>query len=162
MAAKTNTLKVTLPSDTTVLLTRDFNAPRDLVWQAMTNPEYVRQWWGPRGTSLTVCEIDFRPGGTWRFVEQGSDGVEHPFKGEYREIVAPERIVQTFIYDVAPFNEHEAVENMTLEEKGGRTTLTTLVQHKTKEARDGHVHSGMEQGSAETFDRLEELLEKLA
>lgn len=162
MAAKTNALKVTLPSDTTVLLTRDFNAPRDLVWQAMTNPEYVRQWWGPRGTSLTVCEIDFRPGGTWRFVEQGSDGVEHPFKGEYREIVAPEKIVQTFIYDVPPFNEHEAVENMTLEEKGGRTTLTTLVQHKTKEARDGHVHSGMEQGSAETFDRLEELLEKLA
>lgn len=162
MAAKTNALKVTLPSDTEILLTRHFDAPRELVWMAMTNPEYVKQWWGPRNTALTVCEIDFRPGGSWRFVERGADGVEHPFRGGYREIVAPERIVQTFIYDVAPFNEHVAVENMTLSEKDGRTTLTNLMRHDSKEARDGHVNSGMERGAAETMDRLEELLAKLA
>jgi uncharacterized protein YndB with AHSA1/START domain len=160
MGAKTNALKVTLPSDTQILLTREFNAPRHLVWEAMTKPELVKQWWGPRGTELSVCEIDLRPGGAWRFVSRGPDGIEHPFKGVYKEIAAPERIVQTWVYDVPPFNEFESVETATLEERDGRTTLETLVQHKTKEARDGHVGSGMEKGAGETMDRLEELLAK--
>jgi uncharacterized protein YndB with AHSA1/START domain len=162
MAAKTNALVVTLPSDTEILLTREFNAPRALVWEAMSKPENVKQWWGQRGSTLPVCEMDFRPGGTWHFVEREPSGAEHPFKGEYREISKPERVVHTFIYDVAPFNEFVAVENMTLSEHDGRTTLTTLVQHASKEARDGHVNSGMEKGAGETFDRLEELLAKLA
>lgn len=162
MAAKTNTLKVTLPSDTQIKLVREFNAPRNLVWEAMTKPELVKQWWGPRDNPLVTCDMDFRPGGAWRFVSRGPDGSEHPFKGVYKEIAAPERIVQTWIYDVPPFNEFESVETATLEEKDGRTTLTTLVQHKTKEARDGHVNSGMEPGAAETMDRLEELLAKMA
>jgi uncharacterized protein YndB with AHSA1/START domain len=162
MAAKVNALTVTLPSDTEILLTREFDAPRDLVWEAMTKPEYVKQWWGPRGSSLSVCEIDFRVGGAWHFVERSEDGSEHPFKGVYKEIVAPERVVQTWKYDVPPFNEFESVETMTLTERDGRTYFETLVKHKTKEARDGHVNSGMERGAGETFDRLAELLAKLA
>lgn len=162
MAAKVNALKVTLPSDTEILLTREFDAPRDLVWEAMTKPEYVRQWWGPKGSSLSVCEIDFRVGGEWHFVERSEDGSEHPFKGVYKEIAAPERVVQTWIYDVPPFNEFESIETMTLTERDGRTHFQTLVKHTSKEARDGHVNSGMERGAGETFDRLAELLAKLA
>jgi uncharacterized protein YndB with AHSA1/START domain len=162
MAARTHELKVTLPSDREILLVREFDAPRALVFEACTTPEHVRQWWGPRGTELTVCEIDFRPGGVWRFVSRGTDGVEHPFKGVYREIAAPERVVQTWMYDVPPFNEFESVETMTLTEHDGRTTMTTHVLHQTKEARDGHVQAGMERGASETMDRLEELLAKMA
>jgi uncharacterized protein YndB with AHSA1/START domain len=162
MAAKTNQLTVTLPSDTEIKLVREFDAPRKLVWEASTKPELVKQWWGPRGSELTVCEIDLRPGGAWRFVSRDADGNEHPFTGVYREIVAPERIVQTWKYDVPPFNEFESVETMTLSERDGRTTLTTMVLHQSKEARDGHVGSGMEKGAAETMDRLEELLAKTA
>jgi uncharacterized protein YndB with AHSA1/START domain len=162
MAAKTNALKVTTPSDTTILLEREFNAPRGLVWKAISTPELVKQWWGLRDSTLTVREFDFRPGGTWSYLSRGSDGSEHPFKGEYREITPTDKIVQTFIYDVPPFNEFVAVENMTLTERDGKTTLATLVEHDSKEARDGHLHSGMEAGAGETMDRLEELLEKMA
>ena len=161
MAAKTNALKVTTPSDTTVLLEREFDAPQKLVWEAVTTPEYVKQWWGRRGSTLSRCEIDFRVGGEWRFTEKSADG-EHPFRGEFRQITPTEKIVQTFIYDVAPFNEFVAVENMTLIERDGKTTLRTLVEHSSKEARDGHLQSGMEQGAGETMDRLEELLAKMA
>jgi uncharacterized protein YndB with AHSA1/START domain len=158
MAGKTNALTVTLPSDTEIVLVREFDAPRDLVFEACTKPEYVSQWWGPRGSSLTVCEIDFRIGGEWHYVNKMPDGSEHPFRGVFREILAPERLSYTWIYDVAPFNQFEAIETMVLEEIDGRTLATTTVKHETKEARDGHVNSGMEGGAAETLDRLEELL----
>ena len=162
MAAKTNTLKVTLPDDTTVRLEREFNAPRALVFEAMSKPEYIKQWWGPRGSTLIQCDMDFRVGGAWRFVERGADGSEHPFKGVYKEIDAPERVTWTFIYDVPPFDIYEAVETVTLTEINGRTKLVVDSVHGSKEARDGHVQSGMEKGAAETYDRLEELLAKLA
>jgi len=162
MAARTNQLVVTLPSDTEILLVREFDASRHLVWKAMTTPELVKQWWGPRGSELSVCEIDLRVGGEWRFVSRGDDGTEHPFKGVYKEITEPERIVQTWIYDVAPFNEFASIETANLEEKDGRTTLRNHVQHQTKEARDGHVNAGMEGGAAETMDRLEELLANMS
>jgi uncharacterized protein YndB with AHSA1/START domain len=149
---------VTLPSDREIVLTREFDAPRRLVFEAMTKPEYIRQWWGPRGTSLAVCEMDLRPAGSWRFVTRAADGTEHPFKGEYLQIVPPERIVQTFVYDVAPFSDFEAVETMVLHERDGRTMLTSTVVHQSTEARDAHLQSGMEQGASETFDRLAELL----
>jgi uncharacterized protein YndB with AHSA1/START domain len=151
-------LKVTLPSDREILLTRTFDAPRRLVFEAMSRPEHVVRWWGFRGTTLTIVEMDLRPGGSWRFVLSGPDGQEHPFKGVYREIVPPERVVQTFIYDVEGIRDHEAVETMTLTEHDGKTTLTVNVLHKTKEARDGHLQSGMEAGSGQSYDRLEELL----
>lgn len=161
MAAKTNALKVTTPSDTTILLEREFNAPQKLVWEAITTPELVKQWWGRRGSTLSRCEIDFRVGGEWHFTERDKDG-EHPFRGEYRDITPTEKIVQTFIYDVPPFDDYVAVENMSLVEHDGKTTMRTLVEHISKEARDGYIQSGMEQGAGETMDRLEELLAKMA
>ena len=162
MAAKTNALKVTLPSDTEILLTREFDAPRHLVFEALTKPEYVAQWWGPHGSELLVNESDFRPGGTWRRIQRMPDGSEHPFKGTYREIDPPARLVWTFIYDVPPFDQMESVETATLEERDGRTILTALVRHQTKQARDGHLQSGMEKGAGESYDRLAEVIAKMA
>ena len=161
MAAKTNTLKVTLPTDTTIQLVREFDAPRALVWKAMSDPELVAQWWGPHGHTLTVKEMDFRVGGRWHFLSHDPEGNDHPFKGEYRQIAAPERVEQTWRYDVPPFDQYESIEAMTLEERDGRTTMTTVVTHASKVARDGHVQSGMEGGAAETFERLDALLETL-
>jgi uncharacterized protein YndB with AHSA1/START domain len=162
MAAKTNELKVTLPSDLEIQLVREFDAPARLVFEASTKPEYVKQWWGPHGTSLSVCEIDFRVGGEWRYVVRNEDGSEAQFRGVYREIVAPERVSYTWIFDVPPFDQFEAIETVVLEERDGRTIATTTVRHQTKEARDGHVQSGMERGAGETLDRLEALLAKMA
>ena len=112
MAAKTNQLKVTLPTDTTILLEREFDAPRHLVWDAMTKPEYVKQWWGPRGYTLPSCEIDLRVGGEWRYVSRAQDGSEYLFRGMYREITPVERLSYTWIFDVAPFNENVAIETV--------------------------------------------------
>jgi uncharacterized protein YndB with AHSA1/START domain len=151
-------LQITLPSDREILLTRVFAAPRRLIFEAISHPEHIVRWWGPHGSTLTVVVMDMRPGGSWRFVLKGPDGQEHPFKGVYREIVPPERVVQTFIYDVEGIRDHEALETLTLTEHEGKTTLTVNVLHKTKEARDGHLQSGMEAGAGQTYDRLEELL----
>jgi uncharacterized protein YndB with AHSA1/START domain len=144
-----------------MILTRVFNAPRRLVFEAHTKPEHVSRWWGLRGHTMSVCEMDFRPGGAWRFVLRSPDGREDPFKGVYREIVPPERLVYTFIYDVPGIRDHEAVETLTFEEHDGRTTLTNTMVHKTVEARDGHLQAGMEAGAAETLDRLAELVQMM-
>lgn len=157
-----NPMTLTLPSDREVVLTRVFDAPRALVFEALSKPEHVAQWWGPRRCTMSTCEMDFRPGGTWRLVLRDAEGNEFPFTGVYREITPPERVVQTFIFDVPPFNEHESVETMTLAEQDGRTILTTRSLYGSKEARDGHIQSGMESGAAETYDRLEEYVQTLA
>ena len=149
---------VTLPSDREILITRTFDAPRDLVFKAMTTPENIRQWYGPRGTVLGECKIDLRVGGAWRFVMRGPDGSQHAFSGVYREIQAPERIVQTWNYESIPGA--ETVETMTLRDVGGKTQMTTHVQHKSKASRDGHLQSGMEGGMRETLARLEELVSR--
>lgn len=151
-------LEVSLPSDTEIQLTRTFDAPKELVWRAFTEPELLRRWWGRRGSTMPVCEIDLRVGGTWRMTERGADGSEHPFRGEYLELEPPDRIVQTFIYDVPPMNEMPSVETATLTEQDGRTTVTAISKHPNKEARDAMLNSGMEAGAGETYDRLEELL----
>jgi uncharacterized protein YndB with AHSA1/START domain len=161
-APKRHALTVTLPSDREILLTRVFDAPRRLVFEACTRPEHVVRWWGPHGSTMTLCEMDFRPGGAWRFVVRMPNGQECPFKGEYREIVPPERVVQTFIYDVEFIRDFEALETMTLTEQDGKTTLQVIVLHQTKEARDGQVNSGMEAGASETYDRLAEFIQTLA
>jgi uncharacterized protein YndB with AHSA1/START domain len=153
---------VTLPSDREIRITRTFAAPRRLVFEACTRPEHLRRWWGPRGTTITHHEMDFRVGGRWRFVLRGPDGAEHPFCGEYREIDPPGRFAQTFVYDVPVIRDHPAVETATFDERAGHTTLTITILHGSKEARDGHLHSGMESGVAESHDRLEELLATLA
>jgi uncharacterized protein YndB with AHSA1/START domain len=154
-------LKITLPSDTEILMTRVFEAPRHLVFEAMTKPEYIRRWWGCMdGFSMPVCEVDFRVGGKYRFVGRGPDGVEIGFSGEYKEIVVPSKVVNTEIFD--PFPDAAALCTMTLEERDGRTYYQTLVQHDTKEARDGHVNSGMEYGAGLGLDKIEEIAQHLA
>jgi uncharacterized protein YndB with AHSA1/START domain len=151
-------LKITLPSDLEIVLTRVFDAPRRLLWEAVTKPEHVKQWWGCYGMTLSVCEIDFRVGGAWRFVFRKPDGTDDTFKGEYLEIVSPEKVVQTFIYDVDFIRDYPSIETMTLNETSGKTTLQVVIRHKTKEARDGHLNSGMEGGATQTYDRLAEFL----
>ena len=154
-------LKVTLPSDTELLLSRVFDAPRHLVWETMTTPEYVRRWWCCMdGYTMPVCEMDFRVGGKWRYVMVGADGNEAGFHGEYKEITPRERIVQTEIFE--PFPDSPSLCTMTLEERDGKTYYQTLVQHTSKEARDMHVQSGMEVGANIAFDRLEQVAQSLA
>ena len=146
---------MTLPSDTEFQLSRQFDAPRELVFDCWTKPEHVRRWWGCGGSELSVCDIDLRVGGKFRYV-LNMEGQEFGFNGVYQEIVRPERLVHTYIFE--PMPEHEAVVTVAFEEAAGRTTLTETTKHKSKESRDGHLNSGMEGGARATLDRLEELL----
>lgn len=149
------TAVVTLPTDTQVLITREFDAPRRLVYKAWTTPELIKRWWsGDRG-EVTITEVDLRAGGTWRYVMTANGGFEVAFHGEYREIVPGERIVSTEIFEGMP--EAEAVVTATFTENDGRTTLTMLVQHATREQRDAHINSGMEAGMQESMDHLEQV-----
>ena len=159
MGASGNKLEVTTPSDTVIQMTRVFDAPRDLVFEAHTSAEHISKWWGPRKYEVVSAEYDFRPGGKWRILHRGPEGDEHGFRGEFREIVQPERIVWTFEYEGAPGQ--IAVETMTLGEHDGKTTLTVHSDAGSKEARDAVLESGMQEGAAETYDRLDEHLETL-
>jgi uncharacterized protein YndB with AHSA1/START domain len=151
-------LTVTTPSDREIVMTRIFDAPRDLVFEAHTSCEHMSNWWGPRKYDIASCEMDFRPGGKWRIVHR-APGEEHGFHGEFREIVPPERIVWTFEYEGMPG--HVSVETLTLEEHDGKTTITTISVFDTVEERDAMLESGMESGAVETWDRLDEYLEVL-
>lgn len=155
-----NTLQVTQISEREVVLTRVFNAPRELVWQALSRPEHISRWWGPREMGNAQCEMDFREGGTYRFVSHAPDGQAWTFFGEYREIVPPTRIVQTFGFEGMPGQ--PTVETMTLEENDGQTTLRVHCQCASVEDCEGMLGSGMEQGAGESYDRMEELLAELA
>ena len=152
---KTGTAKVTLPTDEQILITREFDAPRHLVYRAWTTPELVRRWWAGRRGEMTVAEIDLRVGGTWRYVMVAYGGFEVAFHGEYREIVPDERLVSTEVYEGMP--DGEALNTLTLTEADGRTTLTVLVQHSSKEHRDAHIDSGMEDGLQDALNLLEEV-----
>jgi uncharacterized protein YndB with AHSA1/START domain len=147
-------MTVTLKSNLDVVFTRVFDAPRRLVWEAHARPEHVRRWWGGRGSTMTTCEMDFRPGGRWRYVLRTADGREVAFFGEYREILAPERFVWTFGFDGMP----GGLETYTFEEADGKTTLLAVGHFGSIESRDAAIRSGMEKGAAEMWDRLEELL----
>ena len=156
---KTSRLAVTLPSDREIALSREFDAPRDLVFAAFSRPEHLRHWWGRRGSTLTVCDMDFRPGGTWRMVERDADGNEWGFHGEIREIAPPERVVQTFEFEGMPG--HVAVDTLRLDDLGGgRTRLTVTSAFDSVEDRDGMLQSGMEEGAGESYDQLAEYLER--
>ncbi|GGM54288.1 activator of HSP90 ATPase [Micromonospora sonchi] len=150
-------LTVTLPSDLEVRMVRVFDAPRALVFEAHAKCEHLRNWWG-RGNPLD-CEMDFRPGGSYRFVEHAPDG-QYAFRGEYREIQAPERIVQTFECEGMPG--HVCVETLELTEEGGRTTVTSVTRFDTTQDRDDMVSSGMADGARESYDALAAYLAKLA
>ena len=147
---------VTLPSDTEILITRQFDAPAALVWEALTRPEHIKRWWGPEWCPITSAEIDLRVGGSWRYVCRMDDGTELGWHGEYREIDPGRSITSTEVFEGFP--DAESLNTMTLTESDGVTTLTTLVRHTSQEHRDGHVNSGMEGGMQDTFNRLDELL----
>ena len=149
------TAVVTLPTDTEILITREFAAPKHLVYKAWTTPELIKRWWSAKRGEVTVADVDLRVGGTWRYAMVTGDGFEVAFHGEYREIIPNERIVSTEVYEGMP--EGEAVNTLTFTEENGRTTVTLLVQHQNKEHRDAHINSGMEAGLQDALDLLEEV-----
>jgi uncharacterized protein YndB with AHSA1/START domain len=153
--ASSGTATVELPTDEQILITREFAAPKHLVYEAFTTPEHVKRWWSANRGEVTVAEIDLQVGGKWRYVMVADGGIEVGFHGEYREIVPNERIVSTEVYEGMP--DAEAVNTMTLTEEDGRTTLTILVQHASKEHRDAHIESGMEAGMQDALDLLEQV-----
>ena len=152
------TATVTLPTDEQILITREFDAPRHVVYRAWTTPELVKRWWHAKRGEVTIAEIDLRVGGTWRCVAVTDDGSEVAFHGEYREIAPNERIVSTEVYEGMPEGDTDpTVNTLTLTEVDGRTTLTILVQCRTKELRDAIIASGMEAGMQDALKLLEEV-----
>jgi uncharacterized protein YndB with AHSA1/START domain len=151
----TGTLNVTTPTDREIVLTRVFDAPRHMVFDAFTRPELLKRWFGPHGWSLVVCEVDLKVGGSYRFVLRGPDGRQMGMRGVYREITPPDRSVHTESFDDYP---GESVVTTVLDEKSGKTTLTATILYASQEVRDAVVKSGMEHGAAESYDRLAELL----
>jgi uncharacterized protein YndB with AHSA1/START domain len=156
------TLKITTPSDLEIEMTRVFDAPRHLVFDAMTRPEHVRRWFGCAELALSVCEIDLRVGGAYRFTMRTPDGVDSTLQGVYREVVRPERVVFTERFSMPGFTSDEYQVTSTFVEAGGRTTLTTTILHTTRENRDGHLNSGIEKGVAPAYDRLAEVVATMA
>ena len=154
------TLAITLPSDRETVMTRVFDAPRRLVFAAHTKTEHVVNWWGLRGSTLPVCEIDLHPGGAWRYGVREADGNEFAFFGGFQEIVVPERLVYTEIFE--PFPDNPGVITLTLQERDGKTLLTSVAAYESQEVRDMVLQSGMETGAAETYDRLAEYLPTMA
>ena len=161
VATSSGTATVTLPTEEQILITREFNAPKHLVYKAWTTPELVKRWWSGHRGAMTIVEIDLRVGGTWRYVMEAEGGSEVAFHGMFREIVPNERIVTTEVYEMPgadPLPDAEAPLNIVdFTEVGGRTTLSLLVQCSTKELRDLIINSGMEVGMQEQMDLLEEI-----
>jgi uncharacterized protein YndB with AHSA1/START domain len=154
------TADVTTPTDREIHVVREFVAPRGQVFAAFTDPALIPDWWGPRGTTAVVDQMDVRAGGSWRFVIRSSDGTETGFRGTYREVTPPERIVQTFEWEGMPG--HVSVDTATFEDLGERTRLVATSLFHTTEERDGMLGSGMEGGMNETYQRLDEVLARLA
>jgi uncharacterized protein YndB with AHSA1/START domain len=157
VTSSSGTATVTLPTDEQILITREFDAPRHLVYKAWTTPELVKRWWSGRRGSMTVAEIDLRVGGRWRYVMISHGGVEVAFHGEYRELVPDERIVTTEVYEGAPDGTEAPLNIIDFTAADGRTTLTLLVQTSSKELRDLIIDSGMEAGMQEGMDLLEQV-----
>ena len=156
--ASSSTAVVTLPTDTQILITREVDAPKHLVYKAWTTPELVRRWWHANRGEMTTCEIDLRVGGKWRYVMVAEGDFEVGFHGEYREIVPNERLVSTEAFEGIPdADERAALDTLTLTEVDGRTTVSILVEHPTKEDRDMHIESGMEAGMQDAMDLLEQV-----
>jgi uncharacterized protein YndB with AHSA1/START domain len=156
----TGTLTVTTPTDREVVLTRVFDAPRQMVFDAFTKPELLKRWFGPRGWSLVVCEVDLKVGGEFRFVLRGPDGRDMGMRGVYREIAPPDRSVHMETFDDFPGAESQVT--TVLVERDGKTTFTATVRYPSQEVRDAVIQSGMEHGAAESYDKLAELLAAVA
>jgi uncharacterized protein YndB with AHSA1/START domain len=157
---------LTLPTDTQIKVTREFNAGKHLVFKAYTTPELVRMWWHAKRGTMTVCEIDLRVGGTWRYVMETPEGMEVAFHGEYKEIVPDEKLVTTEVFEGVPVQEGAEVpatiNTLTLTESNGRTTATILIDAPDKFVRDAIISSGMENGLQDALDLLEEAAASLA
>ena len=161
MTAQQTTI-VAEPGKQEILITREFDAPRALVFKACTDPTLIPQWWGPRYLSTHVDQMDVRPGGQWRFLNRDAQGNEYAFHGVYHEVLAPERIIDTFEFEGLPETGHVTLETMKLEAlPGGRTRLTVQSVFQSVADRDGALQSGMEAGVNDTYDRLAELLKKM-
>ena len=161
MAATSNgTATVTLPTDEQILITREFDAPKDLVYKAYTTPELVKRWWHAKRGEVTICEIDLPVGGKWRYVMVADGGLEVGFHGAYREIVPNEKLVSTEVYEGMPQGdgpEQGTLNTVTFTEADGRTTVTILVEAPSKEIRDAIIASGMEDGLQDALDLLEQV-----
>jgi len=157
MAVNSQSARVILPTDEQILITREFNAPKELVYKAWTTPDLVKRWWSAKRGETTVAEIDLRVGGRWRYAMVTEDGTEVAFHGEYQEVVSNERIVSTEVYEGIPNGEANATLNTaTFEDVEGRTILALLVEAPSKEVRNMIVASGMEDGLQDALDLLEE------
>lgn len=154
-----NEYSLTLPSDREIVMTRVFNAPRALVFKAFTDPEAIAQWWGQNNATTIVDKMDVRPGGVWRYVQRDADGNEWGFRGEYLEIVPPERLVNTFEFEGLPG--HVVTDTAVFEEFDGKTRLTVTSTFDSQEDRDGMIASGMEDGALESYARLDAYLQML-
>jgi uncharacterized protein YndB with AHSA1/START domain len=150
-----HTAVVTLPADTQILITREFDAPARLVYRAWTTPELIRRWWAGDHGQVTSAVVDLRVGGAWRYVMTANGGFEVAFHGEYQDVVPDERIVSTEVFEGMP--EAAALSTMTLTEAAGRTTMALLVDHASQEHRDAHLNSGMEGGMQESLAQLEQV-----
>jgi uncharacterized protein YndB with AHSA1/START domain len=150
---------VSLPNDTQILITREFDAPRHLVWRAWTEPELIAQWWYAERGEIVSIEMDLRVGGKWRYVMRANEGFEVAFHGECREIVPDEKLVSTEIYEAVP--DETALNTATFTEHDGTTTLTLLVEHASPAGRDMHINSGMEYGLQDALKLLEQLVASL-
>jgi uncharacterized protein YndB with AHSA1/START domain len=159
MQSTTYNATVTLPADDQILVTREFDAPRALVYRAWTTPELVKRWFGGNHGEVLSAEIDLRVGGRWRYVTSAGAGLQAAFHGEYREIVPNERIVSTEVYEGAP--DAEAVNTLTLTERDGRTTMTVLIGHRSQANRDAVLQAGMESGLNAALDQLEQVVRSL-
>ena len=163
MTTTSGTAKVTLPADNQILITREFAAPRHLVWRAYTEPELIKRWWAGDKGNVTSVEVDLRVGGRWRYVMTANHGFEVAFHGEYRELTAPERMVNTEAYEGIPDPDGNAALNtVTLTEKDGRTFLEVLVECKDRASRDAIIESGMESGMQASYDALEQVAAALS
>ncbi|MPZ60028.1 MAG: ATPase [Propionibacteriales bacterium] len=145
------------PGRQDIIIKRVYDAPRDVVFKAVTDPDLIPNWWGPAKYETVVDRADVRPGGSWRFVSRGDDGEEYGFRGVIHDVAAPERVVQTFEFEGAPGQ--VSLETLTLEEVDGKTQYVAVSVFQSVEDRDGMVQSGMQEGASETMDRLAEIVE---
>ena len=156
--ASSGTAVVTLPGDTQIHVTRDFNAPKDLVYRGLTEPDLIRRWWNAKRGEVTECTVDLRVGGNWRYVMVTPDGTDVAFHGTYREIVPNERLVYTEVFEMPGISDDDATVNtVTLEEHDGLTTMTSVTECHTAETRSMIIETGMEAGMQDAYDLLEEL-----
>jgi uncharacterized protein YndB with AHSA1/START domain len=151
---------VTTPTDREIHIERVFDAPRDLVFATFTDPKLIPEWWGPHGTTAEVEEMDVRAGGSWRYVIHNSDGTTTAFRGRYREVTPPERIVSTFEWEGMPG--YVSIDSSEFEDLGDRTRIVTTSLFHTPEERDGMLGAGMEGGLNETYERLDAVLARSA